>query len=653
MRSDLFTHEAQKTSAVFGRNTDLQVVFQGQQACTNGKTVYLPAIDQRAELSDETAAVMRGYIDHEAGHVRHTNFRALNRFANKATPLERGIHNAIEDVWLEQRVRAEYPGSTRNLRATTTAVNQQFLDEVEPDDPRNADPRFISAVAITWAGRREYGGETCEACLERVPDELRAKVEQWVAKIDRCKSTSDTIKLAKRIASEIETAAAEAEQQRSAESSDRSEHEGSDDQDDDRGSDERSEDETGDDDATPNAGERCEEDDGGDEQEAAASASDESEDDEGDEAEAEQRGVGQDGIEPYEPDAAKAVEKLLENEGLTGSGSGYKPYSTAFDKWHHRSDEPGKHAGKHAGSDVDDTFGVRMADMYSRQAYQQRSAEMGSVVAGMRRKLERALLSMQRRDWDAGREHGRLDSRRFASAVAGRSNVFKMRSERAELDTAVSILVDMSGSMNGDKARLATKAVIAMAEALDRPGIPFEVLGFNNRSHFLGTSRAEMDAIQSDFDHLHHERYMPLDMYEFKRFDERLSVASGVLWQIERHVDGSNSDGEAVLSAWRRLRERPESRRVMLVLSDGQPACAGNKSMQANYLGDVVRRIEASDGDDIVGIGIMDNSVRQFYERSVVVYELEELAGTAMDQLAKLLMGERFVVDNRKMGMGA
>lgn len=664
MRSDLFTHEAQKTSAVFGRNTDLQVVFQGEQACTNGKTVYLPAIDQRADMSDETAAVMRGYIDHEAGHVRHTNFRALQRFANKATALERGLHNAIEDIWLEKRVRAEYPGAARNLKATATAVNQQYLDEVDADDPRNADPRFIAGVAITWQGRRDYGGPTCEQCLDRLPDDLREQVEGWVDDIDTCKSTSDTIKLAKRVASEIEASAGEAERkpesgddakegQPDTDEEDRpekasDEDDSSDGQPDDDGQADDDGDESDDGDGSA-AGDEPDDEPDGDEVAACSGDDDES----GDEPDPEHNakgGVGEDSIEPYSADTAKAVEKALRNEGLTGSTSAYRPYSTAHDKVHHRTDEPGKYAGRFDDEDVDWTFGARMQKSYDRQRYLDMLGDMGGAVSGMRRKLERALMAKQKRDWDVGREHGRLDTKRLASAVAGRSNVFKLRDDRAEMDTAVSILVDMSGSMAGPKARLATQAVIALAEALDRPGIPFEVLGFNNHSLFLGTSGRDFQAIKEDLGRKSHDRYVPLDLYEFKRFDERLVQASGVMWQIERFSDGSNTDGEAVLSAWRRLAARPESRRVMLVLSDGQPASAGNMGAQAGYLLDVVKRVQADESCDVVGVGIMDSSVERFYKRHVVVNELDDLSGVAMDQMSRLLMGERFVVDNRKLG---
>ena len=37
--------------------------------------------------------------------------------------------------------------------------------------------------------------------------------------------------------------------------------------------------------------------------------------------------------------------------------------------------------------------------------------------------------------WDYGREDGRLDTKRFTQAFNGRPNVFKMRTDRSELDT--------------------------------------------------------------------------------------------------------------------------------------------------------------------------------------------------------------------------
>ena len=48
MKGELFSHEVQRTSAVFGRKQDVTVVFQGDGAATDGSTIYLPSIDHNA-----------------------------------------------------------------------------------------------------------------------------------------------------------------------------------------------------------------------------------------------------------------------------------------------------------------------------------------------------------------------------------------------------------------------------------------------------------------------------------------------------------------------------------------------------------------------------------------------------------------------------
>ena len=77
MKGNLFQHEMSKTSAVFGRKNNVRVVFKGNDAKTDGETIYLPSLDANTDVDENTQAIMRGYTDHEAGHVRHSDFEAL------------------------------------------------------------------------------------------------------------------------------------------------------------------------------------------------------------------------------------------------------------------------------------------------------------------------------------------------------------------------------------------------------------------------------------------------------------------------------------------------------------------------------------------------------------------------------------------------
>ena len=218
MQSHDLQHEIGRVGTILGRGKNLRVVYQGTGAKTNGAVVYLPALPLNMEVDDDFVAVMRGFMDHEAGgHVRTTDWPAVNEWANRSTPhgkayrnvLRRHVQNALEDMMIERPLVREYPGIRENLLATTTWVNKRFLKKVADGEITDelASPSSCAALAITWTGRKGqgYGGETADACLGAVTDDwLKAKLVEWEKLQVKCASTTDTIALAEAIAKEIE-----------------------------------------------------------------------------------------------------------------------------------------------------------------------------------------------------------------------------------------------------------------------------------------------------------------------------------------------------------------------------------------------------------------------------------------------------------------
>ena len=57
---------------MLGRRLGVQVVIGADAAHTDGQTIYLPALP----ADDAALAILaNGYIDHEAAHLRYTDFR--------------------------------------------------------------------------------------------------------------------------------------------------------------------------------------------------------------------------------------------------------------------------------------------------------------------------------------------------------------------------------------------------------------------------------------------------------------------------------------------------------------------------------------------------------------------------------------------------
>jgi cobalamin biosynthesis protein CobT len=86
-----------------------------------------------------------------------------------------------------------------------------------------------------------------------------------------------------------------------------------------------------------------------------------------------------------------------------------------------------------------------------------------------------------------------------------------------------------------------------------------------------------------------------------------------------------NNDADAIMFSYDRLLKQQTKRKVMIVLSDGSPAdgMAGTDPYYA--LRYVVGNIEQEKKCDIIGIGILDDSVKEFYKKHVIVRSVNAL----------------------------
>lgn len=93
-------------ASVLGKRYGVEVVIDGDTACTDEHTIYLPSLPLD---SDESLLVqVRGFIDHESAHIRFTDFEAFQR--NVENPVLKYIINVIEDWRVEKAMSGIFPG---------------------------------------------------------------------------------------------------------------------------------------------------------------------------------------------------------------------------------------------------------------------------------------------------------------------------------------------------------------------------------------------------------------------------------------------------------------------------------------------------------------------------------------------------------------
>jgi hypothetical protein len=231
-----------------------------------------------------------------------------------------------------------------------------------------------------------------------------------------------------------------------------------------------------------------------------------------------------------------------------------------------------------------------------------------STSSAFANRMRRYLQVMAEDTYEGGKKRGILNSRSLYKAglpVVGDGDwnrkVFKHKNESNMLDTSVTLLTDLSGSMSGPKVVHATHACMMLNHVISNTlRVNTEILGFT-------------------WDH-------SCVMHIIKPFNVRMPDD-----KIYHHFDVAsdrmmgNGDADAILFALERLTQQQTKRKVLIVLSDGSPADGWGDTDPYYALKETVKQIEASKRIDIIGIGIMDRSVKEFYRKHTIINRAEEL----------------------------
>jgi cobaltochelatase CobT len=281
------------------------------------------------------------------------------------------------------------------------------------------------------------------------------------------------------------------------------------------------------------------------------------------------------------------------------------------------------------------------AELERLRAYLDQQLEpLKGAVSRLANKLQRRLQAQQNRSWEFDREEGILDAGRLARVVASPTTPlsFKVEKDTEFRDTVVTLLLDNSGSMRGRPISIAAICADVMARTLERCDVKVEILGFTtkawkggqSREKWLGDGRATKPGRLND---LRHIIYKSADApWRRARPNLGLMMKEGLLKE--------NIDGEALEWAHRRTVNRPEARKILMVISDGAPVDDSTLSVNpANYLEkhlrDVIAMVEKRKAVELVAIGI-GHDVTRYYDRAVTITDVEQLAGAMTEQLASL-----------------
>jgi cobaltochelatase CobT len=582
-------------AAALGRKLGVEVGIGGHTACTDGRRIQIPDIPDDPASRD----LAWGYLAHEAGHVRYTDF-AVYTLAARDGPLQETLQNRIEDVRIERALARPYPGT----QATIAAVLRRMLAEgrLAAPEPSNH-PAQVLAAYLLLALRHEVLGQDVLAAEAResarvlgqvFPAPFIGRLRSLMGEVPGLSSTAEAIDLARRIRRLVEEEATAspppAGQPQEEESDDSREGEadgGEPDREQGQGRHEDGGPESDGSAGTPEADE-----DGSHEQGSGTDATDQ-----GDEAP---------GNCAASADGKDADGRRNALAAVLAAGAG----DCDGDLFAQVGELLGTQASASSAIRLplaEDYAGNALAGMRLLAQVQAESARLNARLQG----LVQASRMDRPRPVRSGR---RLDPKRLHRVAVADARIFASKAHRIAPNTAVHLLVDLSGSMHATvhradgsqttRASSALESALALALALDGiPGVTVATTAFPGRA---GTA----DRVTRMVQHGQSPR-----------------ACAGAFIQSAR---GGTPMAQALWYAAAELLACREERRMLMVLTDGEP----DNTPEALRLLGLCRQA----GIEAVGVGI-GVDVRHLFPTAIEVREAKDLKRELFRVAERLLVG--------------
>ena len=580
----------------------------GSNAYISKTCVCIPRIPMT--LSEETVDMFMRWVHHECGcHGRYADFDWLMQpdiqEAFKASPTLLSVWMSCQDNCDEQLYLHAFPGYSGDFNRGLKALIEDGQAK-SPDTPANA----LSLFCRTWGSLKLLGHDSAQPLLDASKAVLVDVVgEQTVSELEAlllertplCKHASENFSLANDILALVKLAEHQNEQPddskpqkgddkgQSNDNNDSSDSNDDEDSDSEQGDPNDSSDDTGDssdDDENSNGDSDSNDDEDSDsEQGAPNDSSDDTGDSSDDDAKPNAKSVFDD------PDCPKEV---LDFEGALNE---------AIDAEVERAQANGEPL-MHDMSDVQPTI----ADQ-DREQYNKALNSASCAVSSLKTRLVNILKGANKVTTTPAPAGKRLMSNQLHRVRLGDNRIFAEKRVRNVPTKAVSILLDLSGSMTWEESNgadvLCQQAAVALAEVCHALKVEFEIIGFGGfNAH-------------------------PSQLVQIKSFNENFNQAKAKIGGYLANQGGGTPLGEGMLEAFMSLSKRNTDGHVMFAITDGEADDVG----YAVSVADMIMQC----GVDLYGIGIGTESVKEIFlaEKVSVVRDVNELGNVMLSNFSQ------------------
>lgn len=623
-----------------GDKMGVKVQISGDGAWTNGDVINIPVLP---EDNDKAAILARGYLDHEAGHIRFTECSHIS-----SIPIAHNLANAIEDVRIEKLMGETFPGCKSNLSDLTAQMVQDGLMSF----PESGNIPAVSAV-IGWVHAKLEVEVLGRSSMQPIMDDAQEVLEEifpshWIPLLGdlvdeakACSSTREVVAHAEKIIQTLKDWATNPppppppqqgqdgdsgqdnpDETQQGGGSEPAQDDPQDGQDGQGGGSDDQQDGDGDDDsdAADGSGGSNDDSDGSNDQsddtpDGSGQEDDSQVDQQGDQGK-DQDPDGDGKSDGQGNDLADPQSSNLTNGAGSGNGLDQEQIAKTIEQILNASQEDckGFDLGELLKSALgelatgEDSEGVCLPEEGTPQTGVVDVHRVRATTAALRSRLA-GLVQSSRHQSSFPKKTGRkVDSRVLTRLAKKDTRVFKDQQVKTAVNTAVVVLVDRSGSMHGTRIEVALDSLLASAMAMDAiPGVSVCTAAFPGGS---GGWAAQV---------------VPLT-----RFGQSVRATT-------KHY-GLNATGgtpltEALYWAGYQLLAQKEPRKICLVLTDGEPNDPSTAKIALKRL--------AAEGIETMGLGIQHPGVSTLFKNHAVIQNLGDLPNSIFGMLQAELVRKR------------
>lgn len=619
------------------------------------KRINIPNLPDNA--SEELILAINGFLDHEVAHILFTDFEEQDLFHKLYGEFYFSIYNVIEDSRIEVAMRQRFFGSKTNLNGVGEFLIEKQLQPNYVEAKKSGNFKDIVGVLFVpavraWAGQDVFAKfmEDKWADIEPLVETLKSAIPD-VKKVKSTKDSTDlAIKIGKLMKNEDDDSSDDGDGESDSPERDDSTDAGPDDGG--KGSSDKDGESKGEGDGEESSSESGskgskDSEDGesdSDKSKDSESGSDKSkdgldEDEEGD-TKAKPSGVAPTGLSESSRSAISEIAESMEIEDIQ------EAISKAISDESISLIKTAEYTVFSRDYDIVEPFDLKKSgrsDAVIESTLGEISEESRKISGALQKTLERLIKAKSKSRNIPGKRSGRVNASSLYRLSTGDDRVFRQKEVSATNDVAISLVVDLSGSMSGQKLRTAMEGAYSLCEVLTRVGVTCEVIGFTTAD--AATVRKMRDAAYREKqvleERVEYSRHEPLYIPIFKSFDEKFGplqkrrIASA---SMSGSFTTNNVDGESIRIAAKRLATMTkEPGKAMIILSDGSPSADGDYYAICKDLKDAIAEIEKM-GIGMIGIGIRDRTVEQYYKNNVVINNVSELPELIMKELKEILL---------------